>query len=106
MDTQSHYVPPMFAITKLIGRQMKDAYETEAIKTLAETLVAVVATTATLTLSMSCFTGVGLKPILDSFKNIQVIVHYMLIDSFSLASCELFFSNLLMISNVQVFDPT
>ena len=84
-------------------------YETEdmvIVETIADTLVSYVAVAAVFTLSMSCCTGIGLKPILDSFKNIQVILNIMLIDLFSVAICEVFFAKLLQIANIEVIDPS
>ena len=48
-------------------------YETEDIviaETLGDSLVTIVAVTSVLTLSTSCFSGIGLKPLIDSFKNL------------------------------------
>ena len=48
-------------------------YETEdtiIVDNIGDGLVTFVAAVAVITLSMSCCTGIGLKPILDSFKNL------------------------------------
>lgn len=39
-----------------------------------------VAAAAAIPFSMSCFFSLALKPLLDAFKNLQIIVHIMLID--------------------------
>ena len=106
MDTQFKFVPPKYAITKAISRQVFEPDDIEMVETLGDMLIVFVASAAALTLSMSCFTGIGLKPIIDSLKTLQIIVHYMLIVTFSVAQCEIFFSKLLLISNMQVFDPS
>ena len=68
-------------------------------------MVAVVAaTTVAVMISMPCsfsfFAKLALKQFLDAFKSLQIIVHIMLIDVFTVAHCEEFFGFILQISNL------
>ena len=46
----------------------------------------------------------SIRPFLSAFKNLQIIVHIMLIDLFTVAHCEIFFEYILMATNLQVYD--
>ena len=54
-------------------------------------MAAAIAVTAVTTLSLSCIFQLSLKRLLNAFKNLQIVVHLMLIDLFSVAQCEIFF---------------
>lgn len=71
-----------------------------------QAIVAVVATAVVTTFSCSCCLNIALKPLLDAFKNLQIIVHVMLIDLYSVAHTEAFFGFLLMVCNMQVINPS
>ena len=88
-----------------IGRQIEDL-EKQVTDALGLTMVSAAATAAIFSLSMSCLTNTGLKPLVDSFIHLQVIVHVMLINIFSFSSIENFYSYLLKISNAQMYDPS
>ena len=72
----------------------------------AAAAVATISVLVTLPFSLNSIISLALKRLLDSFKHLQIIVHIMLIDLFSVAHCEIFFGYLLNISNLQVYDPS
>lgn len=68
--------------------------------------VAAVSVLVIMPCSLSFISQLVLKRLLDAFKSLQIIVHVMLIDLFSVAHCEVFFGYVLQISNLQFFDPS
>ena len=48
---------------------------------------------------------VGLKPLIDAFKSLQLIIHVMLINEYTFESQMAFFDTLLKIANFEVFEP-
>ena len=79
---------------------MRDEEDKVLSESFGQFAVIMVGLAATTTFSLSCFAQIGLKRLIDSFKNLQIIVHVMLIDLFTVANCETFFSYLLMITNL------
>ena len=43
---------------------------------------------------------------MNSFKNLQIVVHLMLIDLFSVAQCEVFLGQVMQVSNLHFFDTS
>ena len=66
--------------------------------------VATISVLAALPCSLKIITSLALKRLLDSFKNLQIVVHILLIDVFTVAHCEVFIVYVLQISNLQLFD--
>ena len=62
--------------------------------------VAAAAVIVSMPCSFSLFAKLALKRFLDAFKSLQIIVHIMLIDVFTVAHCEEFFGFILKISNL------
>ena len=62
-------------------------------------LAATAAVLVSLPLGLNLITQLALKRLLDAFKNLQIIVHIILIDMFAVAHSENFFKHLLQISN-------
>ena len=79
---------------------MRDEDDKMITESLGQFAIIMVGLAVTTTFSVSCFAQIGLKRLIDSFKNLQIIVHIMLIDLFTVANCETFFSYLLMITNL------
>ena len=98
--------PPQYTFSHPVQRQIRSETEKEISQSLGQLMVATVSIATITSLSLSCIAQVGLKRLIDSFKNLQIIVHIMLIDLFSVAHCEIFFGYLLNISNLQVYDPS
>ena len=67
-------------------------------------VVASISVLAALPCSLNIVTSLALKRLLDSFKHLQIIVHIMLIDVFTVAHCEVFIGYVLQISNLQLLD--
>ena len=67
-------------------------------------MIGVAATAAAVIMSMPCsisaFAKLALKRFIDAFKNLQIIVHIMLIDLFTVGHCEVYFEFILKITNL------
>ena len=70
----------------------------------AAAAVATISVLVTLPFSLNSIISLALKRLLDSFKHLQIIVHIMLIDVFTVAHCEVFIGYVLQISNLQLLD--
>ena len=101
----------MYKVSHSIPRQVRNEIDLEISETAGEIMVAVVSTTTvavmiSMPISLSFFAQLALKLFLDAFKNLQIIVHIVLIDLFTVAHCEVFFGFILRISNLELFDPS
>lgn len=85
---------------------MGDQVDEEVASGLGILVVGMVAAAASVTFSLNCWLNLALKPLLDAFKNLQIIVHIMLIDLYSVAHCETFFGYLLLVTNMEIYDPS
>ena len=63
-------------------------------------MVTAIAVTTVTTLSLSCILKLSVKRLLNSFKNLQIVVHIMLIDLFSVAQCEILIGEVMKMSNL------
>ena len=110
-DKLGSKTPPMYKVSHLIPRQARNEIDLEISETAGEILLAVVSTTTvavmiSMPISLNFFAKLALKLFLDAFKNLQIIVHIVLIDLFTVAHCEVFFGFILKISNLEFFDPS
>ena len=78
----------------------------EITEALGQSIFIAVAVTVVASFSVCSCAKLALKRLLESFKNLQIIVHIMLIDNFTVAHCETFFKFILMISNLELVDLT
>ena len=53
----------------------------------------------------SIFMQAGLKPLIEAFKSLQLIIHVMLIEEYTFESQQAFFDTLLKIANFEIFEP-
>ena len=68
------------------------------------TVVSAAATAAVFSLGIGCLTNHGLKPLVDAFIHLQLIVHIMLLNLFTFASIESYYKYLLTVSNAEMYD--
>ena len=72
----------------------------EVSEALGSVMATAIAVTTVTTLSLSCILKLSVKRLLNSFKNLQIVVHIMLIDLFSVAQCEILIGEVMKMSNL------